>query len=63
MLSIVVTLFTKAKDPAELRGLVYSETPREDLVDPNEASYPWYRRTLPLAGVSLTLVIVLNIIF
>ena len=37
--------------------------PRADLVDPNEASYPWYRRTLPLAGISLVLVTVLNIIF
>jgi len=63
VLSIIVTLFTRSKDPAELRGLVYSETPRADLVDPKEASYPWYRRTLPLAGVSLVLVIILNVIF
>ena len=48
---------------SELRGLVYSETPREDLVDPNEASYPWYRRTIPLAGIALVMVIVLNVIF
>ncbi len=32
---------------SELRGLVYSETPREDLVDPEERKLPWYRRTLP----------------
>ena len=30
-----------------LKGLVYSETPREDLVDPHEKSHPWYQRTLP----------------
>jgi len=59
----VVSLVTKPKEASELRGLVYSETPRADLVDPQESSYPWYRRTLPLAGVSLVLVTVLNIIF
>jgi SSS family solute:Na+ symporter len=61
--SVVVSLVTKPRDPAELRGLVYSETPREDLVDADEASYPWYRRTLPLAGIALVMVIVLNVIF
>jgi SSS family solute:Na+ symporter len=62
-LSIVVSLVTEPKPEGSLKGLVYSETPREDLVDPNEASYPWYRRTLPLAGVALALTIVLNIAF
>ena len=47
----------------ELRGLVYSETPKDERTDPNEAGYPWYRRTLPLAGVALAMVIVLNVIF
>jgi SSS family solute:Na+ symporter len=62
-LSIVVSLVTKPKPPAELRGLVYSETPRAELVDEHEASYPWYRRTIPLAGVALAMVVVLNIAF
>jgi len=62
-LSVVVSLVTKPKDPAELRGLVYSETPKEDLVDADEASYPWYRRTIPLAGLALGMVVVLNLIF
>jgi SSS family solute:Na+ symporter len=63
VLSVVVSLVTKPKPAAELKGLVYSETPREDLVDPNEASMPWYQRTLPLAGIALAMVIVLNIAF
>jgi SSS family solute:Na+ symporter len=63
VLSVAVSLVTKPRDPAELRGLVYSETPREDLVDADEASYPWYRRTLPLAGIALVMVIILNVIF
>jgi SSS family solute:Na+ symporter len=63
VLSIVVSLATKPKPAEELRGLVYSETPREQRTDPNEASYPWYRRTVPLAGVALVMVIILNVIF
>ncbi|GAA4707044.1 sodium:solute symporter family protein [Nocardioides conyzicola] len=63
LLSIVVSLVTKPKEASELRGLVYSETPREDLVDPDEAARPWYQRTLPLAGIALVLVIILNLIF
>ncbi|MGY2701375.1 MULTISPECIES: sodium:solute symporter family protein [unclassified Nocardioides] len=63
VLSVVVSGFTEPKPADELRGLVYSETPREDLVDPHEKTYPWYQRTLPLAGISLVLVIILNVIF
>ena len=62
-LSIAVSLVTKPKPVEELRGLVYSETPKEDLVDADEASYPWYRRTLPLAGIALVMVIALNLAF
>ncbi|MFC7495249.1 MULTISPECIES: sodium:solute symporter family protein [unclassified Nocardioides] len=63
VLSVVISLVTKPKPAEELRGLVYSETPKEDLVDPAEASRPWYQRTLPLAGVALVMVIILNVIF
>ena len=63
VLSIAVSAGDQAQDPSELRGLVYSETPKEDLVDADEASYPWYRRTLPLAGLALGMVVVLNVIF
>lgn len=61
--SIVVSLATQAKDPALLRGLVYSETPKGDLHDPEEAARPWYARTLPLAGIALVLTLVLNFVF
>jgi SSS family solute:Na+ symporter len=63
VLSVGVSLVTKPKPASELKGLVYSETPREDLIDPDEASYPWYRRTVPLAGIALAMVIVLNAAF
>lgn len=63
VLSVIVSLVTKPKPASELKGLVYSETPREDLVDPDEAAMPWYRRTLPLAGIALAMVVVLNLAF
>ena len=62
-LSVAISLVTRPKPASELRGLVYSETPREDLVDEAEASLPWYQRTLPLAGAALALVVVLNFLF
>src|SRR4051812_25936572 len=62
-LSVVISLVTEVKPSQELKGFVWSETPKEDLVDPNEAKYPWYRRTLPLAGIALAMVIVLNVAF
>ena len=63
VLSALVSMVTQPKPYAELRGLVYSETPREDLVDPNEASRPWYQRTIPLAVVALVMVVILNVLF
>ena len=53
-----------ARDRAEARGLAprsrLLRDPREELVDPEEAKQPWFRRTLPLAGISLAMVIALN---
>lgn len=61
--SVVVSMVTQPKPASELVGLVYSETPKEDRTDPLEHTYPWYRRTVPLAGLALAMVTVLNIIF
>ena len=63
VLSVVVSLVTRPKPAEELVGLVYSETPREQLVDAEEATYPWYRRTVPLAAVAAVLTIALNLAF
>jgi solute:Na+ symporter, SSS family len=63
VLSIGISLVTTAPKPETLVGLVYSETPKETRQDPLEHTYPWYRRTLPLAGLSLAMVTVLNILF
>jgi SSS family solute:Na+ symporter len=61
-LSVGVSMVTRPKPAEELVGLVYSETPRDMRIDPKEASYPWFRRTVPLASVALVMVIVLNVI-
>ncbi len=63
VLSVIVSLRTTPKPASQLRGLVYSETPKEDLVDPDEAALPWFRRTIPLASIALVLVIALNFAF
>ncbi|MGY0539257.1 sodium:solute symporter family protein [Nocardioides sp. YJ-D4] len=63
IVSVIVSLVTKPKPEGSLKGLVYSETPREDLVDPEDAGRPWWQRPVPLAGVALVMVTILNAIF
>ncbi|MGH3350010.1 MAG: sodium:solute symporter family protein [Nocardioides sp.] len=63
VVSVLVSLVTKPKPEGSLKGLVYSETPKEDLVDAEDAGRPWYSRPVPLAGVALVMVIILNVIF
>ena len=63
VVSVIVTMFTQPRVESELRGLVYSLTPKEDRTDPEEKNLPWYQRPVLLAGISLVLVIILNIIF
>jgi len=63
LVSVIVTMFTRPRDEADLEGLVYSLTPKESLVDPDEVHLPWYQSPPKLAGIGLVLVIVLNVIF
>ena len=63
VVSVVVTLFTKPKPAHELKGLVYSETPKADLIDPEAAGLPFYRRPVPMASIALVMVIALNFVF
>jgi SSS family solute:Na+ symporter len=58
VVTIVVSLFTERKPDAELKGLVYSLTPKAEVVET-----VWYKRPLVLAGAALAILIVLNIIF
>ncbi|XVX22052.1 sodium:solute symporter family protein [Actinomycetota bacterium] len=63
LVSVVVSLMTEPKPEGSLKGLVYSETPKEDLIDPDEAGRPFYQRTVPLALIALGMVLVLNVLF
>ena len=64
LLSVVVSLVTKPKTDTELKGLVYSLTPKEDRTETaQEGDHGWYRKPTLLAGISLALVVVLNIVF
>jgi SSS family solute:Na+ symporter len=61
LVSVVVTSATRPREESELRGLVYSLTPKEDLLDDHAGH--WYTSPTKLAGVSLVMVIILNLIF
>jgi solute:Na+ symporter, SSS family len=63
VVSIVVSTMTAPKPAHELVGLVYSETPKEQRTDPDAHLLPWYQSPTKLAGISLVLVIALNVIF
>jgi solute:Na+ symporter, SSS family len=63
VVSIIVTGMTQPKPESELRGLVYSLTPKADLAEGEAAATHWWMSPTKLAGVSLAMVIVLNIIF
>jgi len=63
VVSVAVSMVTAPKPASELAGLVYSETPKEQRTDPEAYRLPWYQSPTKLAGISLTLVIILNVIF
>jgi SSS family solute:Na+ symporter len=56
--TIIVSLFTKPKPEAELKGLVYSLT-----VKPTYHQNKWYLRVVPLGVILIVITIILNIIF
>jgi solute:Na+ symporter, SSS family len=62
--SIVVSYATAPKPAAQLAGLVYSLTPKEDRTPSRTGEDAgWYRNPVLLAGIALVMTIVLNIIF
>ncbi len=58
VVTIVVSLLTRPRAAEELKGLVYSLTPK-----PEDTESVWYRRPAVLAVIVLALTVVLNIIF
>ncbi len=63
VVSVVVTGMTRPRQESELRGLVYSLTPKSDFTEGSSAVAHWWLSPTKLAGVSLGLVVILNIIF
>jgi SSS family solute:Na+ symporter len=63
VVSVLVTMVTRPKPAAELAGLVYSETPKEQRTDPDANLLPWYRSPTTMATISLVMVVTLNLIF
>ena len=61
LVSVVVTFMSRPRAESELRGLVYSLTPKGDLMGARVSH--WWESPTKLAGVSLVLVIILNVIF
>jgi len=58
VVTIVVSLMTRPREEQELRGLVYSLTPK-----PKDGDLPWYKRPVALGMVVMVLVIGLNLLF
>ena len=58
LVTITVSLVTRARDEKELAGLVYSLTPK-----PDEDHLPWYKRPAVLAVAVITVAVILNIVF
>jgi SSS family solute:Na+ symporter len=58
VVTIIVSVMTKARDQEELKGLVYSLTPR-----PSQEQMPWYKRPAVLAVAVLVGAAILNFIF
>lgn len=58
VMTIVISLFTKPKPEVELKGLVYSLTPKVEVPET-----VWYKRPLVLAGAAIVIFVILNIIF
>lgn len=58
VITIVVSLATRARPDEELRGLVYSLTPKQD-----DGAQTWYERPATLAVIVLAIAVILNIVF
>ncbi len=57
LLTILISLATKPKETAELRGLVYSLTDK-----PSDHGIAWFRRPAPLAIIVIVAVVILNFV-
>ena len=63
LVSVAVSLMTTPRKEADLRGLVYSLTPRSDFHDDTVEDPTWYQRPTVLAGIGGVIVVALNVMF
>jgi SSS family solute:Na+ symporter len=64
LLSVVISLMTTPKPESELKGLVYSLTPKETRTEAvGQGDGGWFRKPTLLAAIALAMTIALNIIF
>jgi SSS family solute:Na+ symporter len=61
--SVAVSLMTVPKPESQLRGLVYSMTPKSDFRDENAEELAWFQQPTKLAAIGLVVVVALNIMF
>jgi SSS family solute:Na+ symporter len=61
--SVAVSMVTAPKPESELRGLVYSLTPKSDFHDEDQGQLAWFQQPTKLAGIGLVAVVALNIMF
>ncbi|PYX30235.1 MAG: Na+/galactose cotransporter, partial [Acidobacteria bacterium] len=58
LMTILISLITRARDERELVGLVYSLTER-----PSEGHLSWYQRPAILGVIVITMTVLLNLVF
>ena len=58
VVSVIVSLATKPRPDADLKGLVYALTPK-----PSDADLAWYQRPVVFGGAVLGATVLLNLIF
>jgi SSS family solute:Na+ symporter len=63
VVSVAVSMVTSPKPDSELRGLVYSLTPKSDFHDEGQGRLAWFEQPTKLAGIGLVAVAALNILF
>ncbi len=64
VVGVLVTMLSRRfKSDSELRGLVWKLTPKEDISHTDEPGARWFQKPVPLAGVGLATVLVLNLLF
>ncbi|GAA1930152.1 sodium:solute symporter family protein [Nocardioides lentus] len=63
VVSVAVSLVTTPRRYDDLRGLVWSLTPKETFRDEDAETLPWWRQPTKMAAIALVMVIGLNLLF